>query len=102
MLISSTACQPDEASQCIARRMDRFLEFFQKMVAGEKQPGNLRPDVDAGIAACNFCALYFFVLIGFFRVPGLSPQRAIETLGALVRPYMPGILTEESIHVCRP
>jgi len=102
LLISSTAYQPDEASPCIARQMDRFLEFLQGMIAGEKRSGNLRPDVDAGIAAYNFCALYFFVLIGFFRDPGLSPQRAIKTLGAMVRQYLQGILSGERRHVRHP
>ena len=83
----------------IAQQMEGFLVFLQKMIEGEKQSGYLRADVDVGIAAYNFCALYFFVLIGFFRDPGASPESAVETLEAMTQQYMQGILSERRSRV---
>ena len=98
VLVSGTMYQPDDASPRIAGQMKGFLKFLEEMIEGEKRQGNLRPDVDAGVAAYNFCALYFFVLIGFFRDPDISPQSAAETLGGMMQQYMQGILPEERGH----
>ena len=92
VLVSQTAYLPDEASPCIARQMESFLTFLRNLIEGEIQLGHLRADVDPAIAAYNFCALYFYILIGFFRDPNVTPQSAVETLKAMVHQYMQGIL----------
>ncbi len=102
VLVSGTAYLPDEASPCIARQMESFLTFLQNLIEGEKQAGYLHADVDPAIAAYNFCAMYFFVLIGFFRDLSLSPQAAVEMLSAMMHQYMQGILIDRRHHGRRP
>jgi len=90
-LIRNTAYQPDAESPRLAQQMEEFLEFVIAMIEQEKQIGTVRPNVDAKIAAYNFAALYFLVLMGFFRDPAMTPQVAVTTLGEMVRQYMAGL-----------
>ncbi len=94
-LIRKTMFEPDETSPRLRRQMNRFLAFLAGLVEGEKKRGHVRPEVDGEIAAMSFTALYFGVLISFFRDPGLTPAMALDLLAALTRQHMAGVSAEK-------
>ncbi len=93
-LIRKTIFEPDDVSPRLRRQMDRFLGFLAGLVEEEKRRGRVRPEVDGATAAISFVALYFGVLIQFFRDPDETPSMAMDSLAAMTRQHLAGISAE--------
>ncbi|MEN8243936.1 MAG: TetR/AcrR family transcriptional regulator [Thermodesulfobacteriota bacterium] len=93
-LLSSTLLTSGENSPNLNQQMDEYLTFISGMIEQDKHTGTIRPDADAQFAAMSIVAMYFGVLIGFFKEDRISPKLALDILKKMTGQYLVGIMTD--------
>ncbi len=91
-LIRNTVFEPEENNPLLTRQLEQYLAFTSGIIQNEKNLGNTRPEVDVAVAAASLASLYIGALILFYRNPQMTPQEGLDTLAAMTRQYLNGIM----------
>lgn len=92
VLIRDTAFEPADTSPRLSELNERYLGWITQTLAEEKARGVVKHHVDPMLAAVSLFCHYLGMLMEFLRNKELSVEQAIETISAMGRQHLYGIV----------
>ena len=89
--IRQTIFEPAGETPNLSRLSEQYLLFLSGMIETEQVRGNIRAEVDTGVAAGAIFSLYIGALIMLFRKPEMTVGVVAEVLAAMTGHYLKGI-----------
>jgi AcrR family transcriptional regulator len=89
--IRQTIFEPAGETPNLSRLSEQYLLFLSGMIETEQVRGNIRAEVDTGVAAEAIFSLYIGALIMLFRKPEVTVEVVAEVLAAMTGHYLKGI-----------